>query len=69
MAELTLVLETLVDLCYAKMMMTGGPFMASLVSEKAVVNRASMAFMPKCPITPTGSERSSTPNSAPTQNS
>ena len=57
-AGLTRVLETLVVLCFAKKT-EGGPFLASPVLERGVASKANMASMPRCPITPTGSEVSS----------
>jgi hypothetical protein len=55
-AELTRVVGTLVDLCYVNPKGVVGPFGVSLVSAKAVVKKAIMAFMPKCQTTSAGFE-------------
>ena len=55
-AELTRVVETLEGLCYVNPKGVVGPFGVSLVSAKAVVKKAIMAFMPKCRTTSAGFE-------------
>ena len=55
-AELTHVVETLEGLCYVNPRGVVGPFGVSLVSAKAVVKKAIMAFMPKCQTTLAGFE-------------